>query len=169
MQVKCWLGIKQVGRTDVHQLTFPAPCRSPPGAARPCFERLRGWPLLRAHGRRIDPVPRSAQRGGKAEARDRIVRTLNRGLETYELQIGDEFEIFDSAITTCCATCRGPIWRFPCRDQTRRGGARSPRVTSGQYSSSRASNPGCRSSAKGTAPSCAVRGRFREPATLAPV
>src|SRR5438067_10637847 len=23
MQVKCWLGFKQVGRTDVHQLTFP--------------------------------------------------------------------------------------------------------------------------------------------------
>ena len=27
-----------------------------------------------------------------AEARDRIVWTLNRGLETYEVQIGDEFE-----------------------------------------------------------------------------
>src|SRR5213082_2803936 len=24
MQVKCWLGFKQVGRTDVHQLTFPS-------------------------------------------------------------------------------------------------------------------------------------------------
>ena len=24
MQVKCWLGFKQAGRTDVHQLTFPS-------------------------------------------------------------------------------------------------------------------------------------------------
>lgn len=96
MQVKCWLGFKQVGRTAVHQLTSArrrliAALLVPLGLALSACEVGRSYERM-ADGsiQYLDQL--SAVE--KAEARDRIVRTLNRGLETYDLQIGDEFEIF---------------------------------------------------------------------------
>src|SRR5881227_4033161 len=94
MQVKCWLGFKQAGRTDVHQLTFPSR-RLVAAVLVPLGLAFSAWEVGHSYERMADGSIQYLDQLSaveKAEARDRIVRTLNRGLETYELQIGDEFE-----------------------------------------------------------------------------
>ncbi|MGC2413875.1 MAG: polysaccharide biosynthesis/export family protein [Stellaceae bacterium] len=96
MQLNRWHGCKQVDRTTLHQpkfsdlrvtaaLLIPLACSMSACEAGRSYERTADGSI-----QYLDQFS-DAQ---KAEARDRIVRTLNRGLESYELQIGDEFEVF---------------------------------------------------------------------------
>lgn len=96
MQLRRWLRREQVGRTPRRQSVLPNLCATGVllislGVALSACEDGRSFERT-ADGsvQYLDQLPEAQ----KVEARERIVQTLNRGLENYELQIGDEFEIF---------------------------------------------------------------------------
>src|SRR6202140_3846894 len=96
MQLKRWRGRKQVDWTALHQpkffdLRFSAALLIPLACTLSACEAGRSYE--RAADGSIQYLDQLSD-AQKPEARDRIVRTLNRGLESYELQIGDEFEVF---------------------------------------------------------------------------
>jgi len=96
MHLTRWLQFGKVDRNTRQQSTLPNLCFTAAllisfGLALSACEAGRSYER-RADGsiQYLDQLP-AAQ---KVEARERIAQTLNRGLENYELQIGDEFEIF---------------------------------------------------------------------------
>jgi protein involved in polysaccharide export with SLBB domain len=96
MQLKRWLGFEQVVRATLHQLTFPD-LRFTAALLVPLGFTLSACEPGRSYERTADGSIQYLDQLSEAQSadiRDKIVRTLNRGLETYELQIGDEFEIF---------------------------------------------------------------------------
>jgi protein involved in polysaccharide export with SLBB domain len=95
-QLISWLGLKQVDQTFMLRHWFwralvraalvvlPSIAMTACEATRP-FERSADGSVVY-----LDQLSDEQ----KAAARDKIVRTLDRGLEVYTLQIGDEFEVF---------------------------------------------------------------------------
>jgi protein involved in polysaccharide export with SLBB domain len=96
MQLTSWLRREQVGQSFLRRWSF-------------CRLLLRAWPAIlpiialtacestRPFERSVDGSVvylDELSDAQKAAARDKIVRTLDRGLAVYALQIGDEFEVF---------------------------------------------------------------------------
>jgi polysaccharide biosynthesis/export protein PslD len=96
MPLKRWRGFTQVDWTALHQLKF-SDLRFTAALLVPLGCTLSACEAGRSYERTADGSIQYLDQLGeaqRAEARDKIVQTLNRGLESYELQIGAEFEIY---------------------------------------------------------------------------
>lgn len=96
MRLKRWLWFKQMSQTIRHRRTLPDLCfiavlLVPLGFTLSACEPARSYERTADGSVQYLDELSEAQR---AEARDKIAQTLERGLESYGLQIGDEFEIF---------------------------------------------------------------------------
>jgi protein involved in polysaccharide export with SLBB domain len=96
MQLTSWLGLKQVGQSFMRRrwswcallraalVVLPSVTMTACEATRP-FERSADGSVVY-----LDQLSDEQ----KAAARDKVIQTLDRGLAVYDLQVGDEFDVF---------------------------------------------------------------------------